>query len=346
MREVTFVRQNAETWQALDATLAERDVAPGALADAYVRLLDDLAYARTFYPRSPTTRYLNDLAGRVHSRLYRTRREARGRVARFWAEELPRVVYAERRPLLAAAALFLTMIAIGVVSTFGDPGFVRLILGDAYVNMTLANIEAGDPMAVYKKMHQVDMTFGITVNNVRVSFLAFAGGLLAGLGTAYILVVNGVMVGAFQAFFYQQDALAPGVFLESVLTIWIHGTLEISAIILAGGAGFAMARGLLAPGTYPRGVALLRSARQGLKLIIGLVPIFVAAGLLESFVTRYTDMPTPLSVLIIAGSAAFLLGYFVVLPLRRHREDEAALDAAPTPTPPQPEALAPTVPAA
>ncbi|MEL6769882.1 MAG: stage II sporulation protein M [Bacteroidota bacterium] len=342
MREVTFVRQNAEAWQALETTLADGDASPDALAKAYVRLLDDLAYSRTFYPRSPTTRYLNDLAGQAHARLHRTRREARSRVARFWREELPRVVYAERAPLLAAAALFLTMVAIGVLSTMSDPTFVRLILGDFYVNMTLANIEAGDPMAVYKDAHQVDMTFGITINNIRVSFLAFAGGILAGLGTVYILLVNGVMVGAFQGFFYQQNAFYEGVFLESVLTIWIHGTLEISAIILAGGAGFVMARGLLAPGTYPRGVAFLHSARQGLKLIIGLVPIFMAAGLLESFVTRYTEMPTVLSVLIIGASAAFLLWYFVALPIRCHREDEAArLPAAQAVT----EAIAEAVPA-
>ncbi|MEL7361998.1 MAG: stage II sporulation protein M [Bacteroidota bacterium] len=333
MREVTFVRQNAEAWQALEATLADRAAPPDALAEAYVRLLDDLAYSRTFYPRSPTTRYLNDLAGQAHARLHRTRREARGRVAHFWSEELPRVVYAERVPLLAAAALFLTMVAIGVLSTMGDPTFVRLILGDFYVNMTLANIEAGDPMAVYKDAHQVDMTFGITINNIRVSFLAFAGGILAGLGTVYILLVNGVMVGAFQGFFYQQNAFYEGVFVESVLTIWIHGTLEITAIILAGGAGFVLARGMLAPGTYPRGVAFLRSARQGLKLIIGLVPIFVAAGLLESFVTRYTEMPTVLSLLIIGGSAAFLVGYFVVLPVRRHREDRQRAGAPPQAAP-------------
>ncbi|MEM6783784.1 MAG: stage II sporulation protein M [Bacteroidota bacterium] len=323
MREVTFVRQNAEAWQALEGTLADRATPPDALANAYVRLLDDLAYSRTFYPRSPTTRYLNDLAGQAHTRLHRSRRESRGRLGRFWSEELPRVVYAERIPLLASAALFLLMVAIGVLSTMSDPTFVRLILGDFYVNMTLANIEAGDPMAVYKKAHQVDMTFGITINNIRVSFLAFAGGIAAGLGTAYILVVNGIMVGAFQGFFYQQNAFYEGVFLESVLTIWIHGTLEISAIILAGGAGFVMARGMLAPGTYPRGVAFLHSARQGLKLVVGLVPIFAVAGLLESFVTRLTEMPSALSMLIIAASAAFLLWYFVAVPRRRHHEDMA-----------------------
>ncbi|MEL7170202.1 MAG: stage II sporulation protein M, partial [Bacteroidota bacterium] len=69
MREVTFVRQNAEAWQALETTLADGDASPDALAKAYVRLLDDLAYSRTFYPRSPTTRYLNDLAGQAHARL-------------------------------------------------------------------------------------------------------------------------------------------------------------------------------------------------------------------------------------------------------------------------------------
>ncbi|HYE95034.1 MAG TPA: stage II sporulation protein M [Rubricoccaceae bacterium] len=325
MREAVFIRRYSKDWKAFEERLAaEKRVDPDALAGGYVRLTDDLAYAKTFYPGSATAAYLNGLAVHVHAQVYRNRREERGRLRRFWTEEIPRTVYQERRPLLWSLVFFLTFVAVGVVSTLGDDTFVRLILGDGYVNMTLANIEAGDPMAVYKEMRALDMFFGITLNNVMVSFYAFGLGILASVGTVWLLLRNGVMLGAFQTFFFQQaQERGMGLFWESVLTVWIHGTLEISAIVVAGGAGLAMGNALLFPGTYPRMVSFRRGAMRGLKIVIGLVPLFIVAGFLEGFVTRHTAMPTVLSVAIILGSLAFVLGYFVVLPWRVHRRDAA-----------------------
>ncbi len=313
MREPVFTRRNTERWKQFEHALGTRSADPDVLADLYVQVTDDLAYARTFYPSSPTTAYLNGLAARAHQRIYRNRREERGRIVRFWKDELPRVVYAERRALQVAALVFLLAFAIGAVSSANDPSFVRLIMGDAYVNMTLDNIERGDPMAVYKQMNEADMFLGITLNNVYVSFLAFVSGTLTSFGTAYLLFQNGVMLGAFQVFFHQHGLLA-----ESVLTIWIHGTLEISAIILAGGAGFVMGNSLLFPGTYPRMTAFRRGAKNGLKLVVGLVPIFVMAGFLEGFVTRHTEMPVAVSLFIILGSLTAVLWYFVFYPIRLH----------------------------
>ena len=180
----------------------------------------------------------------------------------------------------------------------------------------------------------------IALNNIMVSFLTFIGLFQGGgvvlpafsFGSAYHLFNNGVMVGSFQYFFFEQ-----GVFWESVRTIWIHGTLEISAIIIAGGAGLAMGNSLLFPGTYPRLVSFRRGAIRGLKIVIGLVPIFITAALLEGFVTRYTEMPVALSVLIIFGSLAFILWYFVWLPRAIHLRDSEVSVPAPkhidTPTP-------------
>lgn len=326
MREAVFVRRHADAWGAFEGEFeGARDVPPDALADGYVRLTDDLAYARTFYPGSPTAAYLNGLAALVHRRIYRNRREERGRLVRFWMREIPQTVYEERRALLLAAGLFLAFAAVGALSAAFDDTYVRLIMGDGYVNMTLANIADGDPMAVYKDEDQAGMFVGIAQNNILVSFFAFIGLLPVGdvalpgfsFGTAYLLMMNAVMLGAFEYFFYEQ-----GVFWESVRTIWIHGTLEISAIVISGGAGFAMGNALLFPGTYPRLVALRRGAMRGLKIVIGLVPVFVAAAALEGFVTRYTGMPLALSLLIILGSLVFVLGYFVYLPWRVGRRSE------------------------
>src|SRR5690606_37843425 len=179
-------------------------------------------------------------------------------------------------------------------------------LGDRYVNMTLENIEKGDPMAVYKSMGTVEMFLYIAFNNIRVSFLAFVAGALFSFGTVFVLFRNGVMLGAFQYFFYQK-----GLLLTSVLSIWIHGTLEISAIIIAGAAGMVMGNSLLFPGTWSRLESFKRGARRGLKIVAGLVPVFISAAFLEGFVTRHTGMPPWLSISIIGCSAAFILYYFV-----------------------------------
>ena len=127
------------------------------------------------------------------------------------------------------------------------------------------------------------------------------------------------MVGAFQYFFHQQ-----GVLQESLLTIWVHGTLEISAIIIAGAAGFVLGNSFLFPGTYSRGESFRRGARLGLKIVVGLVPIFIIAGFLESFVTRHAlSIPSYASLAIIALSLAFIIYYFIILPYHAERSPRA-----------------------
>ena len=321
MREAAFVKQNESRWESFEALLKHPERAhPDRLADYFVQLTDDLAYAQTHYPKSNTAVYLNNLAAKVHQAIYRNQKEERNRIVTFWKEELPQLYYEARRPLLYAFSIFILSMGVGALSAAHDDTFVRLILGDAYVNMTLNNIEKGDPMAVYKSMHQSDMFFAITFNNVRVSFLAFAMGLLISVGTGFILFYNGVMLGVFQYFFYQK-----GLLLTSFLTIWIHGTLEISAIVLAGAAGLVMGNSLLFPGTFPRLESFRRGARRGLKMVIGLVPIFVVAGFLESFITRQTEWPTLIKLAIIGGSAFFIIYYFVIYPTKHsihgHSED-------------------------
>lgn len=312
MHEAQFLRRNAERWRAFEALLGEgKKVDADRLAEGFIALTDDLAYARTFYPKSQTTRYLNGLVAQVHQTIYRNKKEERGRFVRFWKHELPLTVRAAHRELLVSLVIFTLALGIGALSAAGDRGFVRLIMGDGYVNMTLENIERGDPMAVYKQMNELDMFLSITLNNVRVSLLAFAAGVLFSFGTGFVLFQNGVMLGAFQYFFHEQ-----GLLWTSLLVIYIHGALEISAIVIAGGAGLVMGGSLLFPGTYSRGRSFMRGARRGLKIVIGLVPVFIVAGFLEGFVTRHTEMPIALSLLIILGSLGFVVWYFVLYPVR------------------------------
>lgn len=325
MREAAFVRQNEKKWEALEQAITSKKamLTPDELADYFIQLTDDLGYAKTHYPQSNTSVYLNNLTAKVHQAIYRNKKEDKGRLFRFWRYELPQVMYQSRKQLLYSFLIFLTACLIGAVSAAHDDSFVRLILGDSYVNMTLENIDKGDPMAVYKSMGRGDMFFAITVNNIKVSFMALSMGILLSLGTGFVLLQNGIMLGAFQYFFYQQ-----GFLWSSFLTIWIHGTIEIASIIIAGAAGLVIGNSILFPATYPRMYSFVKGARKGLKIVIGLVPLFVMAGFLESFVTRLTDWHWSLRLGIILGSAYFVLYYFIIYPQKLQKYDDSAEDEA------------------
>jgi uncharacterized membrane protein SpoIIM required for sporulation len=312
VKEITFLKQNADKWQQFENLISTKGNSdPDLMADLFIQLTDDLSYSKTHYPKAKTTQYLNSLAARVHQEIYKNKKEKKSRIITFWKYELPFIFKNSHKQLLYAFLIFFIAVLIGAVSSAYDDSFVRLIMGDSYVNMTLENIDKGDPMAVYKKMNEVDMFLGITVNNIYVSFLCFAFGIFFSLGTGYLLFTNGIMLGAFQYFFYTK-----GLLFESVLVIWIHGTLEISAIIIAGCAGLTLGNSFLFPGTYSRTASFVRGAKQGVKIAVGLVPIFIAAGFLESFVTRYTQMPMWLSLTIIVGSLTFIIWYFIIYPIR------------------------------
>jgi uncharacterized membrane protein SpoIIM required for sporulation len=315
MREALFIKKNTPRWQQFESLLAGRSAAnPDTLADLFIQLTDDLSYARTNYPESQTTLYLNNLTAKVHQSIYRNKKEEKGRFVTFWKYELPHLFYSVHKQLLYSFIIFMAAAVIGAVSAAHDKTFVRLILGDAYVNMTLENIEKGDPMAVYKSSGQMNMFFLITLNNILVSFKAFAYGLLLSVGTAYILLFNGIMLGAFQFFFYQK-----GMLITSVLSIWIHGTLEISAIVIGGCAGLVLGNSIIFPGTYSRLESLKIGAKKGLKIIVGLVPVFIMAGFLESFITRLTEWHWFFKLSIILLSAFFIIYYFVIYPIRLNK---------------------------
>jgi uncharacterized membrane protein SpoIIM required for sporulation len=312
MREAAFIKQNKTRWEEFEKVIkSPQNAQPDRLAELFIQITDDLAFARTQYPESRITRYLNDLASKVHLEIYKNKREEKNRFITFWKEELPAVMYEVRRPLLYSLIIFLVAGAMGAVSTLHDDTFVRLILGDGYVNMTLENIKRGNPTAVYAGESELAMFFYITWNNILVSFRVFVFGIFASLGTAFFLVYNGLMVGTFIMFFFREQQLG-----QAFPVIMLHGTVELSSIVIAAAAGFTMGNSLLFPGTYSRIDSFKKGAVKGLKIVMGLVPFFILAGLIESFVTRYAFMPMSIKLLIIGLSALLMTYYFVIYPIR------------------------------
>lgn len=315
MKKVQFIRGNIDKWREAEEIVDNaRAQSPDILAGVYAELTSDLAFSRSHYPGSRITIYLNNLASALHNEIYRNKREKWSRIITFWTQEIPDVMWEARRLLLASFVIFMASVLIGVVSTLGDSGFPRVILGDYYVDMTIDNIKNGTPMAVYDSHAETSMFLGITINNIKVSFLTFVSGILTSVMPAFMLLQNGVMMGAFETFFFQHGLLG-----EALLATMLHGTIELSSIVVAGAAGLAIGNGWLFPGTYSRIVSFRRGAKRGLKIVVGTMPLFVAAGFIESFVTRHTDIGDGIRLMIILLSALFVVGYFVVLPMRRHK---------------------------
>jgi uncharacterized membrane protein SpoIIM required for sporulation len=288
---------------------------PDEMASQFTELVNDLGYSKTFYPQSKVTQYLNGLASRIYLGIYKNKKEESSRIIRFWKSELPLVVRRYHREIGYSLLIFLLFAVLAAFSAAHDETFVRGVLGDRYVDTTEDNIARGDPFGVYKSDNQLNMFVWIAVHNVEVSFTIFVAGLLLSVGTVWLAFKNGVMVGAFQYYFF-----AKGLGWKSILVIWVHGTLEISSIIIAGGAGFVLGNSLLFPGTHRRIDSFKRGAKDGLKLMIGLVPIFIAAAFLEGFVTRYSTMPVWISISILLSSLLFIVWYFVVYPIRLEKK--------------------------
>ncbi len=318
MTETQFIEENKKQWRELEDLLDQKERNPDRLHELFVKVSSDLSYASTFYPKRSVRAYLNQLTQRVFDSMEKKKTEwSFEPVKNFFRNVLPSEMFAARKALLASFVIFTIAVFIGIVSTAHDADFLRVILGDEYVDMTEKNIDNNDPMAVYKDAEQSGMFLYITVRNIKVSFLCFILGVFGSLGTIIVLFQNGIMLGSFQYYFY-----AKGLFVESFLTIWIHGTIEISAIIIAGAAGITLGNGLLFPSTYDRGTSMQIAAKRSVRIIMGTVPLFIIAGFLESFVTRLTDMPTFVKIAIIGLSLLFILGFYVFYPWWHHHNSE------------------------
>ena len=316
MKESQFIEDNEADWKRLESLLVNPNKDADQLLQLFEKVSGDLAYARTFYPNRSVRLYLNNLTQKVLNSIDTRKSKFKfSDIIHFYRHDLPAIVYESKNAFLTSLFVFVVAVVIGALSTAQVPEFANVILGDRYIEMTEDNINEGDPMAVYKDENKGGMFMAITINNIRVSFLCFILGFLAGVGTIYVLISNGIMLGAFQYFFYTK-----GLFLTSFLTIWIHGTLEISAIIIAGAAGIILGNGLLFPKSYDRNISLLLSSKKALKIILGIVPLFIMAGFLESFVTRLTELPTIVKVLIIGMSLLFILVVFVFYPWLHSKE--------------------------
>ncbi|GAB4284997.1 MAG: stage II sporulation protein M [Coriobacteriia bacterium] len=325
MEEREFIDGSREAWVRLGTaveTVRRHGVASLGGADLkrmhedYRRTATDLAYAQTHYPGSEIVEYLNRLVALAHAELYGTSRHRLASIVRFIATGYPRLVRANLRPLLISAALLTGAMALGFVLAQTDLDVARLLVPETFREIVAAPRPggAGLPAALAPAVSS-----GITANNIQVSLMAFAGGMTFGALTVYALLMNGVLLGVLAGAF-----AAAGHSLSFWALIVPHGAIELPAIALAGAAGLKLAGSLLFPGDRTRGQALKAVSADAVRLVLGVIPLLVVAGLIEGFITPRPF--EPVAKLAFGAAMAALLALYIGLPGRGEASAEKDSD--------------------
>ena len=279
-----FVAQNRAQWRALEEALGALEA--NAVSLAQVRQLDrlyrkatsDLARAQARYPSTDAQRYLNGLCTRAYAQLYRPRGASGSVLLGFWQRDFPRALRAEGRFVAVSAALFFFGVALGGILLAASPESSSWL------------VPQGVKDAVVERKMWTDSLIGsapasfhaasIAKNNLSVTFATFAGGVLFGLGSIALLVFNGVHLGSVAVYCAQHGM--GGALFDFVVG---HGPVELSVIIIAGGAGLMVGQALVDPGELPRILALQKRGRDGIRLVLGGSPFLAAIACVEGFVS-------------------------------------------------------------
>ena len=257
--------------------LSEAELAE--VGDLYHQVTSDLAVARRDYARHQVVTYLNQLTGRAHSLVYRGEPLELRRIWRFFARTFPRLYRETGRYTLVAALLFFVPAAAGLLVTWAEPDAAYTLLPPGHQDI-IPLVEGGEMWTdIPAQIRSVASSF-IMTNNIQVTFFAFAGGVLAGLPTIYVMVFNGLLLGTIAGLCQAYDL---GLALWSF--VLPHGVIELSVIFITGGSGLMMGHALVSPGLLRRRDALVAAARKAVRLIFGCVPLLVIAGTIEGFVS-------------------------------------------------------------
>lgn len=305
-----FITSHREEWQRLGALLDKAGRSPARLsadeleelAVRYQRAATHLSIARTRFGDRALVAELSALVARASALLYGTRGGSWRSLSRFALETFPAAVWHTRAFHVAATLLFLLPAAAAALwigtSEAALEATAPAAVREAYVTEDFEAYYSSDPSAQFATE--------VTVNNIQVAILAFAGGGLLAAPTVFVMAFNGLNVGMALGFF-----IAAGEQARFWGLIIPHGLLELTAVFLAGGAGLRVGWTLIAPGDRRRGAALREEGRRAIAILAGLTVVFLLAGLIEGFVTG-SALPTAVRVGIGVAAEVAFLGYVVV----------------------------------
>ena len=311
-----FVAGKRDAWAAFHAVAArvERSgvgaLAPGEIpgfAARYREVTADLARARTYGVERQVIEYLERVVSAGHNALYRARGRPRAPLARYLVQDFPAAVVQSWRHVLAACLLFTVPAAVGYGLIRGRPELADDVLPPVMVSRAEQAAEHEARGIGYAQSPNEELPViasAIISNNIGVAFWAFVGGMLAGTLTALVLVSNGMSLGMGFGLFVNYHA---GAYLGTFVAG--HGVLELTAIFIAGGAGFRLAGALVAPGDLARKDALVLAGRIAARMIGAVVSLLALAGTIEGLLSA-SDAPAALKYAVSAATV-ILLGLYL-----------------------------------
>ena len=280
-----WIEQRKGSWSRLDALTHQVEssgigtLSGGELREfglLYRQVAADLSAVRSDRASRTLEEYLNQLLSRAHNRIYSGRKSGVAGVVRFMAEEYPRVFRRMFPYVLASLLIFLAGAALGTLLTLSRPEFMRLFLGPAM----LQTIDRHQMWTHSLLSMKPQASSAILTNNIGVCFVTFAGGIVGAFGTIFLLFNNGLQMGVIST-----ACARAHMALDLFSFVSAHGALELPSIFIAGGAGLRLGAGLLFPGVLTRRDSLALGAKEAIRLLAGVVPLLVVAGLLEAFLS-------------------------------------------------------------
>jgi uncharacterized membrane protein SpoIIM required for sporulation len=288
-----FLKTRRTEWQAFSTLLdkAEKDIRQlttteiSDLGRLYRAASSDLALSQRDFPGQRVTQYLNQLVARGHSLFYRHEPVGFKRISHFVLSGFPQVYRQNAWFILAAALLFfIPAIAAGMAIGF-QPDNDRWLLPPQVQSLRqqIENHQLWTDTPIQDRPYSASF---IMRNNIQVAFLAFGGGVLAGLPTTYLLAENGLILGGLLGLTFHF-----GIGFALLTFVVGHGFLELTVIMIAGGAGLRLGWAILHPGFVRRGDALRLAAGQAVWLILGCIPLLIIAGTIEGFISPSSEIP-------------------------------------------------------
>ena len=271
------------------------------LALLYRQSASDLSTVREDPTSTQLAIYLNQLLGRAHNLIYMGRRSDKKGIWAFYKDTYPRIFRETFGDTFVAFLLFLVAGVAGVLMGISDPGFSHYFLGPHMMQSIENHKMWTDSIVTVKPL----ASSGILTNNMSVAFAAFAAGITAGIGTVWMMLMNGLMMGVVAVACWREGMSLP---LWSFVAA--HGVLELPAIFIAGGAGLGIAKGMLFPGVLPRRDSLVQAGGKSVRLVLGTIPLLLIAGLVEGFVSPTTIAPG-MKFLLAAALATLLVLYLM-----------------------------------
>jgi uncharacterized membrane protein SpoIIM required for sporulation len=309
-----FIARKRASWQELTALLDRTRSGLGNLSAEELQTLgrlyrqstSDLAVARRDFPTHPVSDYLNGLVARAHSQVYREKSARLRQVATFFTHTFPRSFRATWGYTLASFLMFFLPALVCFIAAYRDPEVVPLLMPGTQDLVT--DIQEGREW--WRSINETGAaasSTGIMTNNIRVTFLAFAGGVTLGLLTLVVLTQNGILLGSVAGAAQRFD------FADNLWGfVAAHGMIELSVIFITGGAGLQLGWSLLRPGLLTRRAALVVAARRAAYILFGCVPLLVIAGLIEGFISPSDVLPLWFKLFVSFGSGVLLYSYLLL----------------------------------